>query len=191
MPNLSWEYHILLYFKMVQTLIVFSALVAIAMAGGSVVPLDQAAKDAFVNGQNAYRKAAGGAGMPNLSWDNNLAAFAGKMAGKCVMEHAKNNVNGENIYWDWSPSFKNGADTAKKAVDAWKSEIQYVNRAWSCIVNGQCTHYSQMVWKKTTKVGCAIARPCHTQGYDWNLVFCEYSPKGNWLKDNTHANPPY
>ena len=68
------------------------------------------------------------------------------------MEHAKNNVNGENIYWDWSPSFKNGADTAKKAVDAWKSEIQYVNRAWSCIVNGQCTHYSQMVWKKTTKV---------------------------------------
>merc|ERR1711962_1252224 len=94
----------LLYFKMVQTLVVLSALVAIAVAG--TISLDQAAKDEFVSAQNAYRKAAGGAGMPDLVWDDDLAAFAGRQAGYCKMEHAKNNVNGENIYWDWGPGYK-------------------------------------------------------------------------------------
>lgn len=36
-------------------------------------------------------------------------------------------------------------------------------------------HYTQMVWKATTHVGCAI----HTDGRQWSYLICRYSPPGN------------
>lgn len=36
-------------------------------------------------------------------------------------------------------------------------------------------HYTQMVWKTTTHVGCAI----HSDGRQWSYLICRYSPPGN------------
>ena len=39
-----------------------------------------------------------------------------------------------------------------------------------------CGHYTQVVWRNTREVGCAVAR----NGSDDFLV-CRYWPSGNWM----------
>ncbi|MDO9190699.1 MAG: CAP domain-containing protein [Sulfurimicrobium sp.] len=39
-----------------------------------------------------------------------------------------------------------------------------------------CGHYTQLVWKKTTAVGCGMA-VCGSRDQIW---VCQYSPAGNW-----------
>uniref|UniRef100_A0A4W5Q8Q5 Peptidase inhibitor 15 n=1 Tax=Hucho hucho TaxID=62062 RepID=A0A4W5Q8Q5_9TELE len=49
-----------------------------------------------------------------------------------------------------------------------------------------CTHYTQMVWATTNKVGCAV-HTCHNMnvwGNVWKratFLVCNYSSKGNWI----------
>uniref|UniRef100_A0A8C9JJ86 Cysteine rich secretory protein LCCL domain containing 2 n=1 Tax=Panthera tigris altaica TaxID=74533 RepID=A0A8C9JJ86_PANTA len=49
-----------------------------------------------------------------------------------------------------------------------------------------CTHYTQIVWAATNKVGCAVntCQRMNVWGDVWeNAVYlvCNYSPKGNWI----------
>jgi hypothetical protein len=66
-------------------------------------------------------------------------------------------------------------------VDAWVSEqSDYDYAADSC--RGTCGHYTQVVWRETTGVGCA-AQTC-TSGSPlgsggWQLWVCDYTPPGN------------
>lgn len=36
------------------------------------------------------------------------------------------------------------------------------------------SHYTQMIWKGTTRVGCAVHK-----GREWDFLICRYSPYGN------------
>lgn len=51
-----------------------------------------------------------------------------------------------------------------------------------------CGHYSQMVWAKTTKVGCGIA-PCVNDA-DHSIVVCQYLPRGNTRKETAYPLGP-
>merc|ERR1712121_107749 len=173
--------------------ILLSALVAVTFANRGLVRLDQAAKDAFVNRHNKHR-AETRAHEPNVSWDETLARTAANYAQACHFGHDMNNVYGENIYAGWGPGYTTAAAEAEKAVDSWHSEIANVDGRWDCIARHDkktCGHYSQEVWAKTTKIGCAIARGCAWGSNEMNFVFCEYSPRGNMMKSWTEANPPY
>ena len=44
-------------------------------------------------------------------------------------------------------------------------------------------HFSQIVWKKTTSIGCGIARNAKNT---WVYVVCKYSPAGNY--ENEFSN---
>ena len=37
-------------------------------------------------------------------------------------------------------------------------------------------HYTQMIWKNTTGVGCALAT-----GRAWDVLVCRYDPPGNYM----------
>ncbi|KAM7282198.1 putative secreted salivary gland peptide [Ixodes scapularis] len=92
------------------------------------------------------------------------------------LEHRPDNKYGENIYTasSSSPSFMVNAQTP---VDFWYNEIKdydYANPGFSY----KTGHFTQVVWKSTTNVGCAISKAASRSAY---FVVCNYNPPGNYL----------
>jgi hypothetical protein len=121
-------------------------------------------------------------------WDPGAATVAQNWAAQCNFNHNPNRDGGENIYASCSttaPVTITGTD----AVDDWSAEASgYVYSTNSCNTadtqSGECGHFTQLVWRTTTGVGCAVAQcttntPC--SGFpDWAFVVCDYTPAGNW-----------
>lgn len=110
-----------------------------------------------------------------LEWDSNLAEYAFKHASQCIFEHS-HGPYGENL--------AAGYRSTEAAITAWYDEeklYSYSNPQFSKATG----HFTQLVWKSTRKVGCAIV-PCKgLNGTPGNYVACEYSPAGNII------NPGY
>jgi hypothetical protein len=72
-----------------------------------------------------------------------------------------------------------GAFAPEQMVGSWIEERQYfregifpnVSRTGNWLDVG---HYSQLIWRGTTAVGCAVHRDAR-----WEFLICRYSPKGN------------
>lgn len=140
----------------------------------------------MVKSHNAWRQRVG---APDLTWSNTLATTAQHYATTlsqvgCEMRHSGNGY-GENLYWS-SPNIKSYSSGRKiyelKAVSAkdvakpWADEIKdydYYNN--TCRQGSMCGHYTQMVWKSTTEVGCGKAI-CSNNAQIW---VCNYNPAGN------------
>ena len=45
-------------------------------------------------------------------------------------------------------------------------------------------HYTQMVWKGTTRLGCAVRK-----GRKWDFLVCRYSPPGNVVGQRLPSPP--
>jgi hypothetical protein len=71
-------------------------------------------------------------------------------------------------------------------VRAWADEVadyDYENN--SCVTGEQCGHYTQVVWRTTTRVGCATKvctknSPFGAQAPTWQYWVCNYDPPGNY-----------
>ena len=123
-------------------------------------------------------------GVPGLAWDPALAAIAQAWAAKCTDKDAPSglvdhNPNrgvgyqgsvGENIFGSTA------TPSAQQAVGSWVGELQSYNYAQNTC-SGVCGHYTQVVWKTTQKVGCAVYT-CNSLKFSGTLV-CNYSPAGN------------
>jgi pathogenesis-related protein 1 len=122
-------------------------------------------------------------GLPALSWDPALAATAKAWAMKCMdtdgdglLDHnggrspSPSMYVGENIY-----GATRGA-TGPAAVSAWASEAANYNYS-SNTCTGVCGHYTQLVWRETTRVGCAL-HECAGLRFS-STVACDYAPGGN------------
>ncbi len=124
-------------------------------------------------------------GVPDLTWSNELAAssqqWADQMAQNgCRMQHSTT-THGENIYYAGPAQRSDGTSapqkiTAQKVVDAWGNEVQYYDYA-SNTCHSVCGHYTQVVWKSTTEVGCGMAT-CNNKAQIW---ICQYNPRGNMV----------
>ncbi|OJD38685.1 allergen v5 tpx-1-related protein [Diplodia corticola] len=108
---------------------------------------------------------------PNVEWDDALAAGAKEHSEKCVFEHSSSDGDyGENL------AMGSGL-TAQQTVDMWYDEISDYGPYWGKDdVPMSVMHFTQVVWKKTTKVGCGVAS-CS----DGSLVTCRYQESGNYL----------
>lgn len=107
-------------------------------------------------------------GVPALSWSGSLAASAKEVADRCVFEHSSTS-NGENLAQGTSGSYSAGS-----FVKDWYNEIANYDFAQGTSTGGVIGHFTQVVWKSTTQVGCAVAQ---CSGND--LMVCQYSPAGN------------
>ena len=135
----------------------------------STQAVTQAEKCAILKAHNDAR-AAVGKGLPNLKWSDNLANIALAHSKKCKFQHSNTNY-GENLWMGTS-----GYYTVTDGVDYWVAEKKNYNG--QPIGQGNFSsygHYTQVVWKNTTEVGCGYAK-CGS-----NIIMtCNYNPTGNW-----------
>lgn len=128
--------------------------------------------------------------LNNLEWDQDLADIAADYAAECTWAHNANRSDnypgyvGENLALfssGWSVS-----SLVESTLSNWvESEMpSYDYASNSC--SGVCGHYTQVVWRNTERVGCAVQQ-CATfsnLGSPWNngyLLVCNYSPGGNYV----------
>lgn len=89
-------------------------------------------------------------GAPALSWDADLASKASSWAQGCKWGHTPNINYGQNLAMGTGDSF--GAD---QSVKMWYDEVKQYNFA-SGGFSSATGHFTQLVWKATTKLGCAV-----------------------------------
>ncbi|XP_074499446.1 peptidase inhibitor R3HDML [Sebastes fasciatus] len=123
------------------------------------------------------------ANMEFMLWDEGLAKSADSWASRCVWDHGPTQAMrymGQNL------SVTSGRyQSITDLVRSWYEErhhFSYPNRCSGSV----CSHYTQMVWASTNRVGCAV-RKCSNMyvfGSTWRevtLLVCNYSIKGNWV----------
>ncbi len=126
----------------------------------------------MVNAHNQWRSKLG---LPPLRWSDEIANYAQEWANHLAatgsFEHRTEHRYGENLFMasgrQYSPT---------EVVNDWGSEVAYYDYATnSCRPGEMCGHYTQVVWRDTTEVGCAVARSGNRE-----VWVCNYNPPGNY-----------
>lgn len=129
-----------------------------------------------------------------LGWSSAAAAVAEAWAARCEYRHNPGRgERGENI----AATAPAGGRSARGVVDLWASEAPFYDLASNTCDEanpaneaGTCGHYTQLVWRDTTLVGCA-RRTCTTgspfAGFPtWDFWICDYAPPGNWVGERPY-----
>ena len=139
----------------------------------------------MVAAHNKWRQEAG---VPEVKWSASVAAPAQRWADHlqqekhCSMSHSATKDLGENLFWASPMRFSSGATKLQavsptRVADSWASEKAHYDYASNTCAGGKvCGHYTQMVWRGTTEIGCAKAA-CGDNAQVW---VCNYAPPGNW-----------
>nr|BBB89277.1 cysteine-rich secretory protein 2 [Cynops pyrrhogaster] len=115
--------------------------------------------------------------MQKVEWSTEAAATAKKVAAKCIFEHSSETertiststcgenlakASGMSLSWD-------------DCIQEWFNENKDFKYGTGAIREGAMIgHFTQVVWGKTVRVGCAFQR-CP----DFGLYVCHYAPQGN------------
>ncbi|XP_041314904.1 cysteine-rich secretory protein LCCL domain-containing 2 [Pyrgilauda ruficollis] len=131
--------------------------------------------------------------MEYMTWDEELERSAHAWAQQCIWDHGPSDLIrsiGQNLAVHWgryrSPAFH---------VQSWYDEVKDYTFPYPHECNpwcpdrctgAMCTHYTQIVWATTNRIGCAVnvCKQMNVWGEIWeNAVYlvCNYSPKGNWI----------
>lgn len=131
----------------------------------------------IVGVHNQIRKAVG---VSEVKWSEELAASAAKWASYLAeheaFEHSEPDPShpvGENI-WRGTP----GEFSLTEMVTMWgdeKKDYRYQRVSEHSSPRKPTGHYTQIVWKTTTHVGCALKKG----GDQYEVLVCQYSPPGN------------
>ena len=163
--------------KLVRFSLTFSIFI---LSQAAPIPNSEPAKmQGMVDRHNYWRSKVG---TTPVVWSDKVATFAQAWATElakrgCEMEHRprkgkwNGSAYGENIYW--SSGIKN---QAMDVVDDWASEVVYYDSISGKCKNDVCGHYTQLVWNKTTEIGCGMAK-CGNQ----EIWVCNYNPPGNYI----------
>jgi hypothetical protein len=134
---------------------------------------------AMIDGHNAARRSVG---TPPLVWDATLAdharAYAAVMARTGKFQHAEQPMGpgreGENLFAGTA-----GAYSYAEMVGLWVAEKRYFTNGPMPAISTtgrwqDVGHYTQVVWRGTTRVGCALST-----GGGQDYLVCRYAPPGN------------
>ena len=121
-------------------------------------------------------------GVPPLTWSDTLAAsaraWAQHLATSGEFKHSPDTSYGENIA---GYILDGGVSAPGEGQSKWVDEkSKYVPGTPASSDTG---HYTQMVDKQSTEVGCGTATG---DGHPFSILVCQYLPPGNW-----NGKPPY
>lgn len=157
---------------------------------GGANPLSQASIDEFVAAHNAARSGTldppPSPPLPPVTWDRTLADSAYGYLSQCpggnvdLVPHNANRTSdyealggtdpvGENIYAG------TGSVSPTDAVNTWMSEASKYDYDTNDL--SAAGHYTQVVWRASTRIGCAIV-VCPNYRFS-NTILCDYAPAGN------------
>jgi hypothetical protein len=126
--------------------------------------------------------------LPPLAWDGTLAAqalvWARHLAETGALQHSARDSRpgeGENLWMGTAAAY-----SPQEMVDAWIGEKRmFHNGVFPDVsVSGKLQdvgHYTQMIWKDTTQIGCGAAR-----SGDFDVLVCRYSPPGNLMGEKPY-----
>lgn len=116
-------------------------------------------------------------GVGPMKWSPTLAVYAQEWADHlaattCRMVHRTERKYGENLFQGTA-----GYYTAVDAAKAWETEKKDYRGGVLTASNWHpVSHYTQMVWRDTTALGCGEAICNKTL-----IVACNYDPPGNYI----------
>ncbi|RDX55942.1 PR-1-like protein [Lentinus brumalis] len=127
--------------------------------------------DAYLQAHNSVRAQHGAS---PLSWSDDLAASAQSWANNCVFQHSGGKLGpfGENLAAGTGNSYGIGP-----AVKSWTDEVSDYDPS-----NPEASHFTQVVWKGSTQVGCAVQSCSGIFDASFGAAkyfVCEYFPQGN------------
>jgi pathogenesis-related protein 1 len=138
---------------------------------------------------------------PPLVWSSTLAQYAQDWADQlaqtsCANPHHRPYKDLESVgYGENLAAFSSTFGTPSSAADAvqgWAAEskcwtygtiagTEQCNVAcYSALNSDGCGHYTQIVWRKSTQVGCGVAS-CQNGNFTTDIWICNYAPPGNYM----------
>jgi len=143
-------------------------------------PVKETSSDPFIkqclDTHNAERTPLG---IQKLTWSEDLAkvalSWAKNLANKGSLSHSSGRVHiGENVSYTGTKT-----NSLARLLDMWMSEKQYYqHKPYPNCSNtgdkGDVGHYTQVIWRDTTEVGCGLATQ---NGKDF--LVCQYKTSGN------------
>ncbi|MBN2892109.1 MAG: hypothetical protein JXL97_09595 [Bacteroidales bacterium] len=149
------------------TSVLFFVIIACSVYGQN---LDESEAYFYLAEHNTHRQIVG---VPDVRWSDTLALEAQQQAdivAQNMYSTEIDNYYGVNLYRSTKEP------TAKEVVSHWASEQKYFHGDTITEKNLRIFgHYSQIIWKQTVSIGCAMAK---TPGGTY-IVVCLYNPKGN------------
>ncbi|KAJ8373538.1 hypothetical protein SKAU_G00041180 [Synaphobranchus kaupii] len=136
--------------------------------------------------------------MRYMTWDEALAKSARAWARSCKFSHNPLLATPRKLHPDFHPVGENiwvgepvSSFSAEKAVLKWYNEVtDFTYGTLTCNPRKMCGHYTQVVWAKSYKVGCAVQIcPNGVEGFSRRksaLFVCNYGEAGNFK-----GVPPY
>ena len=155
--------------------ILLSAIAACALAGPAAALSPFAQTILAVHNRERLRL-----GSPPLRWDPRLeagaTAYARQLASAGSLAHAARSGRAgerENLSMGMRGStpgqmMRNWIEEKRNFIPGLFPDISRSGK-WS-----DASHYSQMVWARTTSIGCGQA-----SGVQWDFLVCRYTPAGN------------
>ena len=161
-------------------LLAFVVILAGSISASAAPPSDGADARKFVDAHNAVRAAVQKpakymgpwAPVPPIIWSDEIASSAQAWAQhlrntrKCGLLHSDSRY-GENLA-------AGEPMDAERAVRMWAGEIEKYTYSPVYEFEKRYGHYSQIVWRSTTHIGCGRATCGKT-----TVIVCQYSPAGN------------
>lgn len=142
--------------------------------------------ESFVGYHNTIRK---DVGVEPVEWSPELAAYAQKWADRLA---AKGDLEHRPIEGEWARIYGENLAIDRSIVacaESWHSEVkdypsvQPIPSDFSTFTAG---HYTQMVWRRTKRIGAGVAVVKLGRFKGMTLVVCNYDPPGNMVGDKPY-----